>query len=331
MLAVEADPAPARKKGLHYGFMIIAAGFLTQFVLLCCQRMPALTLENIRVALNISYTEVGLITSWFTVFYAGGAFLWGYLNDAIGAKKTLSLAAAVAAIGLVAFGAFAQNGLLVAVIVWSVAGLGCAGLYMATLPVLIANWFAPKRRGFAMGLITPGGNVCSIVLGLVVPTLVVSSSWQVGFIVVGVFCALVTVFIFAFVRTYPSEKGLAPYGSPAGTQAAPSPNVETLQEEKDARQKPEKDAGHKAGQKAVQKTARLSNFAHVLRSGITWHFGALYTIYQIGYMVSTTYYVASTIYAGYTPVEAGLGITFGGLATVVSLNVFGNLSDRIER
>jgi sugar phosphate permease len=308
MLAIESSSAnkPAKKR-IHYGFIIILAGFLTQFVLLCAQRMPALTLEPIRQTLGINYTEIGLITSWFTVFYAGSAFIWGYLNDALGAKKTLGLASLITSAGLIVFGLFAQAGLLVAIILWSIAGLGCAGLYMATLPKIIGAWFVPNKRGFAMGLITPGGNICSIVLGLLVPTLVVNTSWQTGFIAVGAFCLLVTVFIFAFVKSSPWEKGLAPYGSPPGTQAAPPPKAENAE---------------KGG---------LGNYVAVLKKPITWHFGLMHVIYQIGYMISTAYYVASTQYAGYSLVEAGLGITFGGIVTVFFLNLWGNLSDRIER
>ncbi len=305
---------PRQKKKFHFAFVVAIAGLLTQFVLLCCQRMPALSLEMIRESMNLDYTQVGLITSWFTIFYAGAAFVWGWMTDKIGAKFTLVIAETIAAIGLILFGTIGAQSYYIAVAVWCVAGFGCAGLYMATIPKLVASWFAPDKRGFAMSLITPGGTICSIVLGIVIPPLLVSSGWQTGFIACGVFCAVVALFTFFLVKEKPSDIGLAPYGVPAGTQVAPAPKVE---EEHAVAQKQEK--------------ASKGSFIQCLKMPITWHYGIMQIFYQIGYMVSTTYYVASVTFAGYDTVQAGLSITWGGIACIILIQLWGNLSDRIER
>ncbi|WP_165062868.1 nitrate/nitrite transporter [Adlercreutzia sp. ZJ154] len=309
---------PSSKGKFHYAFIICLAGFLTQFIVLGCQRLPALSLELIRGTLNISYAEVGLITSWFTVFYAGASFIWGGLADRIGAKKTLTLASAFAAIGTILFGLFAQYGLIIAIIVWCVAGFGCAGLFMATLPKIVAKWFAPEKRGFGMALITPGGNVASILIGLFMATIIANTSWQQSFIYVGIFFAVIAVFIAICVKESPEERGLAPYGAPVGTQAAPKPKVV------------EAESGAKAEDKPVQHSGQ-NKYIQVLKMGRTWHFAIMYIIWQLGYMVTVAYYTASIQYVGFSLAEAGLAMTWGGIATIIFIQIWGNMSDHMER
>ena len=82
MLQTIEDTAPSKKgNGLHYAFIICLGGFLTQAIVLSCQRLPAVALEPIRQTLGVSYADVGLITSVFMIFYAGLSIVWGMLGD----------------------------------------------------------------------------------------------------------------------------------------------------------------------------------------------------------------------------------------------------------
>lgn len=71
MLQTIEDTAPEKRSVLHYAFLICLGGFLTQFIVLSAQRLPAISLESIRQALGASYSEIGLITSVYMIFYAG--------------------------------------------------------------------------------------------------------------------------------------------------------------------------------------------------------------------------------------------------------------------
>ena len=64
---------------------------------------------------------------------------------------------------------------------------------------------------------------------------------------------------------------------------------------------------------------------------ITWHFGIFYIIYQIGYMAATQFYVASIQSAGFDLAQASLAITWGGILTIITELILGQLSDRMER
>ncbi len=310
MLQTSGDCGERAKRGMSAYVSVVVAGFLTQVVLICCQRLPSISLESVRSTLNLSYSEIGLITSWFTVFYAGAAFVWGWLADRFGAKRALAVAESIAAAGLILFGLFAQYNYVLALVIWSVAGFGCAGLYMATIPKLVAKWFAPNKRGTAMGFIAPGGTVASIVLGVVAPSLVANAGWQIAFVCFGCFCAVVTLLTIVLVKDDPATMGLRPFGAPEGTQAAVSPRLE---------------------EEEAQKRSSKGLLIEVLKMGITWRFGLLFALYQLGYMTTNVYYVAAIQSAGFDTVQAGLGITFGGLFGCCCLVVYGQLCDRIPR
>lgn len=312
MLQTIEDASPKKSGGLHYAFIICLGGFLTQFIVLSAQRLPALTLESIRQALDVSYAEIGLITSIYMVFYAGLSFAWGMAADKFGTRKAIVAACSLAAVGAIAFGFLAPLGLIPAIVTWSITGCGTAGLLMAILPKIVSRWFAPNKRGMGMSLITPGANFSAIILGIVTPVIIASMGWEMSYVIFGIIYAAIAVFIAVFFREGPEEKGLAPYGAPAGVQAAPAPKMEET--------KATEAKGN--GQSAI---------VRVLKMPITWHFGLFYIIYQVGYMAASQYYVASIQSVGFTLAQASLGITWAGVLTILTELVLGQLSDRMER
>ncbi len=270
---------------------ICLGGFLTQMIVLSCQRIPSIALESIRETLGVGYAEVGLITSVFMIFYAGLSIVWGMLGDKIGTRKAITLACALAALGAISFGILAPMGLYVAIATWAIAGVGTAGLLMAILPKIVSRWFAPNKRGFGMSLITPGANFSAMILGIVAPMIIAATGWQATYIIFGVLFAAIAVFVAIVFREGPEEKGLAPYGAPAGT----------------------------------------SKLGRVLKMPIAWHFGLFYIVYQIAYMAATQYYVSSIQSVGFELGQAALAITIGGVLTICVELILGQLSDRMER
>lgn len=313
MLQTVEDTMPKKGGKLHYAFIICLGGFLTQFIVLSAQRLPAISLESIRQALDVSYADVGLITSVYMIFYAGLSFAWGMLADKIGTRNAITLACALSAVGAIAFGFLAPFGLLPAIVTWAVAGVGTAGLLMAILPKIVSRWFAPHKRGMGMSLITPGANFSALVLGIVAPIIIGSLGWSMSYIIFGVIYAIIALLIALTFREDPADLGLAPYGAPAGVQAAPEPKLE----EKKASERAKGNGG--------------SAIARVLKMRITWHFGIFYIIYQIGYMAATQYYVASIQAVGFDLTAASLSITIAGVCTIITELILGQISDRVER
>jgi len=295
-------PAPPKKKGLHYGYFVCVAGFLTQSLLLTGQRSLSLGLVDISKGIGVTVGEAGALSAWYGLIYAGAGFFWGWLSDVIGPRKALTMAGGCVAIGLILFGILGQNGLPYALLTWSIVGLGAAGLFVATVPKLVAAWFTPDKRGHAMRFVTPGGGLTSMVLGTVFPLLVNATSWQTTYIILGCYAAVISIFFFVMMRDSPYEMGLTPIGSPP--DAVPTPPV-------------------------VNKS--VMNFVDVLKLPMTWHFGIMYIIYIVAYSANSTYYAASMQVAGYTRLESGLGVSIASLVAVLCMQIWGPLSDRFER
>lgn len=289
-------------KGPHYGWMVVLGGFLTQIILLIAIQTLPLVLVQIEETLKISHAAAGTITSFFGLCYAGFSFFWGFLADKIGTRKTLTIAGFLTSIMLIVFGSAADT-LSKAIFLYAIVGFGSAGIYSATIPKLIGEWFHPSKRGRAMSLITPGGVLTGATLGIVVPILSTANGWENTFRILGVVALVVTVLVLLIVRNNPAEKGLVPVGTPQG-------------------EAPKAPAASKGG----------ASFADVLKLKITWHLGSMYIFWQLAYMAATVFLAASMIKGlGFTPKQAGLAITVYNLFQLVGQQVWGPLSDRLER
>ncbi len=292
-----------QKRRMHYGWVVVFGGFLTQIILLISLQALPIILTDIKASLNLDNASAGTITSVFGLCYAGFSFFWGFLADKIGTRKTLTIAGLLSALMLILFGLIADS-FAKALIIYALVGFGAAGIYSATIPKLIGEWFDPSKRGRAMSLITPGGVLTGAALGIVAPILATNFGWQTTFVIFGFVALIVTLVVFAIVRNKPGEKGLRPVGANPAAQ----PSVEKVTE---------------AGEKAT--------FTGVLKLKITWHLGIMYIFWQLAYMAIIAFLAVAIRGEGFTPVEAGLAVTIYNLCQLVGQQIWGPLSDRIER
>ena len=136
------------------------------------------------IADDLGWSEAGYgyIVAAFQVAYAIGLLLSGRLLDKIGVRR----------------------GYAIAIIVWSIAGIGHAvarsafsfgiarfflGLgESANFPAAVksvAEWFPKKERALAVGLFNSGSNVGAITAPVIVTSITVSMGWQWAFIITG--------------------------------------------------------------------------------------------------------------------------------------------------
>lgn len=293
-------------KRMHYGWFIVFGGFLSQIILLISLQTLPIVLQEIKATLSLDNASAGMIVSVYGLCYAGFSFFWGALSDKIGTRKTLTIAGFLSSVMLLAFG-LVTDSLTKALIIFALIGFGSAGIYSATIPKLIGEWFYPSKRGRAMSLITPGGVLTGAALGIFAPRLVKSYGWQNTFVILGVLSIVVTLVVFAIIRNKPSEKGLMPVGAPP---------EEVISSALSSQSKPQ---------------AKGKGFADVLKMKITWHLSSMYIFWQMGYMAVTAFLAVTIRSAGFTAVQAGLAVTIYNLCQLVGQQVWGPLSDRIER
>jgi MFS family permease len=173
----------------------------------------------IKADLKLSNTQLGLIFSAFSIFYAVFQLAGGWIGDRLGARVTLTLCCAVVAVATVltgAVGGFAS--LFVARM-----GLGLGeGAAFPTATRAMTAWIPEARRGFAQGITHSFARAGNALTPPLVAWLVVLVSWRGSFAITG-FASAVWLCIWAlFFRNDPRDH---PAITAADLAALPSAKV----------------------------------------------------------------------------------------------------------
>lgn len=285
-------------KRIHYGWYIVPTGTLTVFVALGLGRFAlGMLLPSMGASLDLSYDEMGYISTGNFVGYLVAVLLAGSLVRRLGARQAI------------AFGLFLVGGsmLLVArvegfalaLVLYVLTGVGSAA---ANVPImgLVSHWFARPMRGRAAGFMVIGSGFAIMFAGVVIPALnraIGVEGWRMGWTLLGVISLLGAALAYAVLRNSPEEMGLEPVGG------APPPLP----------------SGH-----APEPPASAKLFLT--------HLGAIYFLYGSTYAVFATFIVTTLVRDfGFGESEAGgFWIWVGGLS-LMSGPLFGTLSDRLGR
>ena len=98
------------------------------------------------------------------------------------------------------------------VLIWGVMiGIG-SGLFLTVLSTQVANRWFVKRRGLALGILTAATATGQLILLPVLATLVDKYSWEAAVGLIFVLGLVMLVVIALFMRNFPREVGIGPYG-----------------------------------------------------------------------------------------------------------------------
>jgi len=127
-------------------------------------------------------TNYSRIVMAFTVCYAVGLLVYGRIIDRIGTR--LGYTISVAVWSTVAMLHAAVRSTLGFGLVRALLGLGESGNYPAGVKT-VGEWFPPKERALAIGILDSGCNIGACVGPLLVPWLLAAYGWQAAFVVTG--------------------------------------------------------------------------------------------------------------------------------------------------
>jgi len=97
-------------------------------------------------------------------------------------------------------------------------GFGASAMGGLATAKLVANWFN-RKRGMALGIAATGISASGVVMPFVSAALIENYGWREGFMVYGIFTALVVLpLVLRLVVSSPEEVGLVPDGGPANPQ-----------------------------------------------------------------------------------------------------------------
>jgi MFS transporter, ACS family, hexuronate transporter len=153
--------------------LVLATGLLASTAAM--QVVPGVLGPLLQTDLHMSQATLGLLSTAAFGGMAMGMLPGGFLTDRFGERTMMAIGVGGAGIAMLA-GSFADtsNLLLIAFLVASVG----AAFAASGGPKTIVRWFAPGRRGTAMGIRQTGVPLGGLLASLILPTVAVLTDWR---------------------------------------------------------------------------------------------------------------------------------------------------------
>ncbi|MDW7657477.1 MAG: MFS transporter [Bacillota bacterium] len=290
---------------LHKGWVMLVFVMLTVIACLGFGRFSfGAILPFMKAGLAFDYRQAGAIGSSIFLGYLISVTLVGYVVIRFGAKKVIVLSLLLTAAGMFLTGR--APGFGIAYLGCLIMGLGTGG---ANLPAmgLISRWFAPVKKGMAMGIAMSGSGFGIVFSGFVVPRLVAlgqEDGWRTSWFVLATLVVVVAVINLLFLKSSPEQLGLLPVGQAVSLEQVPEKPI------------------------AAKKTSQHS----IYKNPLIWRMGFIYFLWGFSYLVFSTFLVDYLINdLSFANELAGKLFAIVGFASILSGFIWGAISDRLGR
>lgn len=293
------SPATPPPKQIHYAWIIVLSGILTLF---CCMGLGrfalGMLLPSMGVDLQLSYSEMGFISTGNFIGYLLSVFLCGKMITRLGERNTIVTGLALIAAGMLMVSQSSTLWLIISL--YFICGIG-SGAANITAMTLVAHWFTRKYRGRAAGYMIIGNGLGIVLSGILVPWLNThwaESGWRIGWTTFSITIALITIIVALLIRNKPAELSLRAFGE-SNTGDTP----------------------HSLNRSPAN--CRFSLIAHI---------GAIYFVFGFTYVIYTTF-IVTTLVEHYHFSEAKAGVLWMsiGFLSLLSGALFGWVSDHFGR
>jgi sugar phosphate permease len=203
-------------RGLHPAWVILGIGFVDLFINYSVRLGYGVVLPEMIRTLGFSRTEGGSIYNAYLLTYIIVTPFTGYLTDRLGARRVISVCLVLLGSGVFLLGS-AQH-LWSACLFFALAGLGATGLWVPIITV-VQRWFAFRRKGLALGVLSTGYGLGFAVMGVAFPWVVSYYSWRHAWFILGLAALALVVPNALALRSDPADRGFRPWGQ----KEAPSP------------------------------------------------------------------------------------------------------------
>src|SRR5271163_2277975 len=201
----------ARRRKLHYAWIVAGVTFLTLLVAAGLRATPAVLIVPLE-------TEFGWSRATISFAIGLNIFLYGLIGpfaaavmDRFGLRRTMLAALACIAAGVALTPLMTRSWQLI--VLWGVVvGTGSGATALVLGATVVARWFA-ARRGLVIGVLTASTATGQLIFLPALASLVENYGWRaVSLTVAGVALALIPV-VALLMRDRPRDIGLAPYGA----------------------------------------------------------------------------------------------------------------------
>ena len=219
-------PGLLARRGIHYGWVVVATTFLTMLVTAGAVGTPGVLIGPFQSEFHWSTADISVsFAVRLALFGLMGPFAAALINR-FGLRPVAVTALLVVATGV--FGSFFMTKLWQLILFWGVfVGLGTGMTAMVLAATVAGRWFV-ERRGLVTGLLAASGASGQLVFLPLLADLTERFGWRpaFGFAVAGLLLAALVVH--ALMRDRPADVGLAPYGARTGIVPPPRESLSVM-------------------------------------------------------------------------------------------------------
>lgn len=200
------------KKKLHYAWFILGVCILINIVI----HAPVMSVSNLYIVpmyndLKVPRTLLSLQSIAMVITSVISAPIWGKLYKTKGARKILPLC--IAGTALCTIGRSFMPNIWAILILAFVKGFFFTGSTLLPISILLTIWFQ-KSRGLAISIASIGSSVGGVIFSPLTESWISDYGWRVSDRISGGIMLIVCVpLVYLFVRSFPKDIGLRPYGA----------------------------------------------------------------------------------------------------------------------
>jgi MFS family permease len=219
-MASTALAASLARRNIHYGWVVVAATFLTMLVTAAAMGTPGVLIVPLEHEFGWSDAQISSALALRIVLYGlFGPFAAAFMNR-FGVRRVIVAALALIAAGLLA--SLAMTQLWQLIVLWGiVVGVG-TGLTAIVLAATVATRWFNHRRGLVMGMLAASSATGQLVFLPLIAELTTRFGWRIALVFVSVVLALTAIVALVLMRDRPSDLNLPLYGEIAVSPQPPA-------------------------------------------------------------------------------------------------------------
>ena len=198
-------------KNIHYGWVVAATTFLTMLATAGAMGSPGVMLKPLEDDFGWRNSDISFaLAVRLVLFGVVGPFAAALMNR-FGLRKVVIVALLLITTGLV--GSLAMISIWQLVLFWGVlVGVG-TGMTALVLGATVATRWFKERRGLVVGLMTASTATGQLVFLPLLADLTERLGWRIALLCVVGIVLLALIFVLLFMRDFPADVGMAPFGS----------------------------------------------------------------------------------------------------------------------
>ena len=211
----------ARTPGrLHWAWVVAAVAFIALLAAAGFRSVPSVMMEPLNSEFGWSHATVGLAMSINMTLFGLTAPFAAALMDRYGIRPILAGALTLIATGTALSVFMTESWQLM--LLWGVlVGIGTGSISMGFVATVATRWFVEKR-GMVTGVLTAASATGQLIFLPLIAEVTTRAGWRWASIIVAASALAVVPLVLIFMRNYPSDKGIGPYGAPL-QEAPPIP------------------------------------------------------------------------------------------------------------